>query len=162
MGWGPTWYWTTTFIFFILAKQTKLLFKNPRSVFVSFCFSKESILTWHCWGPQLTAMISETSFFSLRRTASSTAISQKGFIECLTPSVTTPELSGFTRTCKGGNLLGRYVRETQKQGAFWEYFQFFRAVFLNLSSFKTSGFKTSWIPPGWLGKFGSSVEFHTS
>ncbi len=58
-------------------------------------------LTWTCWGPQLTATTSLTSFFSLSLTASSTAISQKGFIECLTPSVTTPVWSGLTRIWGG-------------------------------------------------------------
>lgn len=57
--------------------------------------------TCACCGPQLTATTSFISFFSLSLTASSTAISQKGFIECFTPSVTTPVLSGFTRICAG-------------------------------------------------------------
>jgi hypothetical protein len=55
------------------------------------------ILTWDCAGPQETATISWAIFFSFSRTASSTAISSNGFMECLTPSVTTPVLSGFTR-----------------------------------------------------------------
>ena len=40
--------------------------------------------------PIVTAVMSATSFFSLRRTASSIAISQKGFIACFTPASSTP------------------------------------------------------------------------
>ena len=50
-----------------------------------------------CAGPHVTTTTSLASFFSLSLTASSTAISSKGFMECLTPSVTTPLLSGLTR-----------------------------------------------------------------
>ena len=42
--------------------------------------------------------------FSLRRTASSTAISSKGFIAILTLSSSTPERSAFTRTRKFGSM----------------------------------------------------------
>lgn len=52
-----------------------------------------------CCGPHDTAISSLANFFSFKRTASSTAISSNGFIECFTPSVTTPVLSGFTRIC---------------------------------------------------------------
>mmetsp|Transcript_37800 Transcript_37800/g.95967 ORF Transcript_37800/g.95967 Transcript_37800/m.95967 type:complete len:256 (+) Transcript_37800:168-935(+) len=48
-------------------------------------------------GPTVTATISFTTFFSLRRTASSTAISSKGFMLILTLAVSTPVLSGLTR-----------------------------------------------------------------
>mmetsp|Transcript_24303 Transcript_24303/g.49341 ORF Transcript_24303/g.49341 Transcript_24303/m.49341 type:complete len:238 (-) Transcript_24303:94-807(-) len=48
-------------------------------------------------GPTVTATISFTIFFSLRRTASSTAISSNGFMLILTLAVSTPILSGFTR-----------------------------------------------------------------
>jgi len=58
----------------------------------------KQINTWHCGGPQDTAIISLAIFFSFKRTASSMAISSKGFMLCFTPSVTTPVLSGFTRT----------------------------------------------------------------
>mmetsp|Transcript_71316 Transcript_71316/g.195456 ORF Transcript_71316/g.195456 Transcript_71316/m.195456 type:complete len:237 (-) Transcript_71316:112-822(-) len=47
-------------------------------------------------GPTVTAMISVATFFSLSRTASSTAISSNGFIDILTLAVSTPDLSGFT------------------------------------------------------------------
>lgn len=63
--------------------------------------------TCDCCGPQLTATTSLMSFFSFSLTASSTAISQKGFIECFTPSVTTPLWSGFTRIWK------EHERETE-------------------------------------------------
>mmetsp|Transcript_54556 Transcript_54556/g.130713 ORF Transcript_54556/g.130713 Transcript_54556/m.130713 type:complete len:239 (-) Transcript_54556:87-803(-) len=48
-------------------------------------------------GPTVTATISVTTFFSFRRTASSTAISSKGFMLILTLAVSTPILSGLTR-----------------------------------------------------------------
>lgn len=44
-------------------------------------------------------------FFSLWLT-SSTAISSKGFMLCFTPSVTTPDLSGFTRICWPNHAAG--------------------------------------------------------
>jgi hypothetical protein len=50
------------------------------------------------FGPMLTAVISPTIFFSLRRTASSTAISQKGFMDIFTLAISTPVLAAFTRT----------------------------------------------------------------
>ncbi|KAE9544472.1 hypothetical protein AGLY_000013 [Aphis glycines] len=53
--------------------------------------------SWACGKPHDTAITSDAIFFSLRRTASSTAISSNGFRPCLTPSVTTPDLSGLTR-----------------------------------------------------------------
>lgn len=40
--------------------------------------------------PMLTATTSDTSPISRSRTASSSAISQKGFIDCLTPAMSTP------------------------------------------------------------------------
>jgi len=43
-------------------------------------------------------MISVTTAFSFSRTASSTAISSKGFIDILTLAVSTPDPSGLTRT----------------------------------------------------------------
>ena len=57
------------------------------------------MFTWHWGGPQEKATISLAIFFSFMRTASSIAISSNGFIECLTPSVMTPDLSGLTRIC---------------------------------------------------------------
>ncbi len=48
--------------------------------------------------PMETAMISVACPRSLSRTASSTAISSNGFIDILTPWVSTPEPSAFTRT----------------------------------------------------------------
>jgi hypothetical protein len=47
-------------------------------------------------GPHDTAIISAANFFSLSLTASSMAISSKGFKACFTPSVKTPDLSDFT------------------------------------------------------------------
>ena len=48
--------------------------------------------------PQVTATISVAMPFSFSRTASSTAISSKGFIDIFTLAVSTPEPSGLTRT----------------------------------------------------------------
>mmetsp|Transcript_44370 Transcript_44370/g.116580 ORF Transcript_44370/g.116580 Transcript_44370/m.116580 type:complete len:223 (+) Transcript_44370:463-1131(+) len=48
-------------------------------------------------GPTVTATISSATFFSFSRTASSTAISSKGFMDILTLLVSTPEPSGLTR-----------------------------------------------------------------
>ncbi len=70
--------------------------KNRR--FFPFLFCSNKTPTCACCGPQLTTTTSSAIFFSFMRTASSTAISSNGFIECFTPSVTTPVLSGFTRT----------------------------------------------------------------
>ncbi len=51
------------------------------------------------WGtPSDTAMISVATPFSLRRIASSTAISSNGFIDIFTSAVSTPVPSVFTRT----------------------------------------------------------------
>ena len=50
------------------------------------------------FGPTVTAVISPTTFFSLSRTASSTAISQKGLSECFTLAVSTALLAALTRT----------------------------------------------------------------
>src|SRR5499425_873287 len=55
-------------------------------------------VSWDAAGPQDTATTSVATLFSLRRTASSTAISSNGFIDILTFAVSTPEPSGFTRT----------------------------------------------------------------
>ena len=56
------------------------------------------ICSWQAVGPQETATISVAAPFSFRRTASSTAISSKGFIDILTLASSTPEPSGLTRT----------------------------------------------------------------
>ncbi len=55
-------------------------------------------VSWHCAAPIETATISLAAPFSFRRTASSTAISSNGFIDILTPAVSTPEPSALTRT----------------------------------------------------------------
>ncbi len=55
-------------------------------------------VSWQAAGPQDTATTSVAIPFSRRRTASSTAISSKGFIDILTFDVSTPEPSGLTRT----------------------------------------------------------------
>ncbi len=47
-------------------------------------------VSWHCATPQDTAMISVTTPFSFRRTASSTAISSNGFMLILTLAMSTP------------------------------------------------------------------------
>jgi len=59
---------------------------------------KKQTHTWHCFGPHDTAISSPATLLSFILTASSTAISSKGFMLCFTPSVTTPDLSGFTLT----------------------------------------------------------------
>src|SRR5229473_2358243 len=56
------------------------------------------MVSWQACGPMDTAMISVAAPASLRRTASSTPISSKGFIDILTLAVSTPVLSGLTRT----------------------------------------------------------------
>src|SRR6185436_20504420 len=55
-------------------------------------------VSWHAAMPQETASTSVATPFSLRRTASSTAISSNGFIDIFTFAVSTPDPSGFTRT----------------------------------------------------------------
>ena len=55
-------------------------------------------VSWHCVTPQETAMISVTTPFSFSRTASSTAISSKGFMLILTLAMSTPVPSLLTRT----------------------------------------------------------------
>ncbi|MNC68621.1 hypothetical protein D3C75_1192420 [compost metagenome] len=54
--------------------------------------------SWAVAGPTETTTISLAMPFSLRRTASSTAISQKGFMAILTLARSTPLLSALTRT----------------------------------------------------------------
>src|SRR5262249_5912294 len=56
------------------------------------------IVSWHWAGPIETATISLALPCSFMRTASSTAISSKGFIDILTLAVSTPEPSALTRT----------------------------------------------------------------
>jgi len=55
-------------------------------------------VSWHCVTPQDTAITSVTTPFSFRRTASSTAISSKGFMLILTLAMSTPVPSLLTRT----------------------------------------------------------------
>src|SRR5436190_1740508 len=55
-------------------------------------------VSWLCGAPQETARISLAPPASFRRTAASTAISSKGFIDILTFAVSTPVLSALTRT----------------------------------------------------------------
>ena len=55
-------------------------------------------VSWHCCTPQETAITSVTIPFSRSRTASSTAISSKGFMLILTLAMSTPLPSDFTRT----------------------------------------------------------------
>ena len=55
------------------------------------------IVSWACCGPIETATISVALPCSLRRIASSTAISSKGFMDILTLASSTPEPSGLTR-----------------------------------------------------------------
>ena len=54
-------------------------------------------MSWHCLPPTLTAMISSAWPASLMRVASSTAISQNGFMDIFTLAVSTPLPSCFTR-----------------------------------------------------------------
>jgi hypothetical protein len=55
-------------------------------------------VSWQACSPQETTTISLTAPDSLRRTASSTAISSNGFIDILTLAVSTPLPSALTRT----------------------------------------------------------------
>ena len=55
-------------------------------------------VSWQACTPQDTATISVATPASFRRTASSTAISSKGFIDILTLAVSTPVPSDLTRT----------------------------------------------------------------
>ena len=54
-------------------------------------------VSWHCVTPALTTTTSVATPASFKRTASSTAISSKGFILILTFARSTPEPSDFTR-----------------------------------------------------------------
>ena len=58
-----------------------------------------AVRSWFCTsaGPMETTTTSSARPFSFRRRASSSAISSKGLMLCLTPSVMTPLLSAFTR-----------------------------------------------------------------
>ena len=67
---------------------------RPRSAPID---SAVRIVSCDLAGPIETATISWTWPFSFRRTASSTAISSKGFIDILTLASSTPEPSDFTR-----------------------------------------------------------------
>jgi hypothetical protein len=55
-------------------------------------------VSWHWATPQETAITSVTTPASFRRTASSTAISSKGFMLILTLAMSTPLPSLLTRT----------------------------------------------------------------
>ena len=55
-------------------------------------------VSWHAARPHDTAMISVAAPFSFKRTASSTAISSKGFMLILTLAMSTPVPSLLTRT----------------------------------------------------------------
>ena len=55
------------------------------------------MVSWHFWAPSETSTISSALPASLRRSASSTAISSKGFMDILTLAVSTPVSSDFTR-----------------------------------------------------------------
>mmetsp|Transcript_22629 Transcript_22629/g.76017 ORF Transcript_22629/g.76017 Transcript_22629/m.76017 type:complete len:274 (-) Transcript_22629:58-879(-) len=68
---------------------------TPRSAPMA---SATRMVSCACCGPMETATTSLAIPFSLSRTLSSTAISSKGFMDILTPLVSTPILSGRTRT----------------------------------------------------------------
>mmetsp|Transcript_22479 Transcript_22479/g.53943 ORF Transcript_22479/g.53943 Transcript_22479/m.53943 type:complete len:236 (-) Transcript_22479:101-808(-) len=111
----PVWFESSSIACFPRKKRSG--FSRSATALSSFATPNErtspSILTWiarsapmasavlsvscDVCGPTDTATISVTTPFSLRRTASSTAISQKGFMLIFTPAVSTPEWSGFTR-----------------------------------------------------------------
>ena len=55
-------------------------------------------VSWHCVGPQETTITSVAKPFSLRRVASSTAISSNGFMLIFTLAMSTPVPSDLTRT----------------------------------------------------------------
>ncbi len=54
-------------------------------------------VSWHCCTPIETAITSVATPFSFNRTASSTAISSKGFMDILTLDRSTPDWSALTR-----------------------------------------------------------------
>jgi len=55
-------------------------------------------ISWLLAGPTVTATISVAAPASLSRMASSTAISSNGLMLILTLAMSTPDLSGLTRT----------------------------------------------------------------
>ena len=55
-------------------------------------------VSWQAVTPHDTAITSVATPFSFKRTASSTAISSKGFMLIFTLAMSTPVLSDFTRT----------------------------------------------------------------
>ena len=55
-------------------------------------------VSWHCVTPHETTITSLKMPFSFKRTASSTAISSKGFMLILTLAMSTPVWSDLTRT----------------------------------------------------------------
>ena len=67
----------------------------PRSAPIAIAVRSVS---WHCATPHETATISLATPFSFNRTASSTAISSKGFMLILTLAMSTPVPSALTRT----------------------------------------------------------------
>ncbi|MNL71205.1 hypothetical protein D3C87_1963240 [compost metagenome] len=69
--------------------------RMPRSAPMAIAVRRVS---WHLASPHETAMTSVTMPFSFRRTASSTAISSKGFMLILTLAMSTPVPSLLTRT----------------------------------------------------------------
>src|SRR5712691_6453246 len=75
--------------------STSVNTRTPRSAPIA---KAVRIVSWHCWIPAETMITSSTMPASLRRSASSTAISSNGFIDILTFAVSTPEPSALTRT----------------------------------------------------------------
>ncbi len=74
---------------------SSVLIRRPRSPPMA---SAWRICSWAFSGPIETMTTSLATPFSFRRIASSTAISQKGFIDIFTLARSTPDWSGFTRT----------------------------------------------------------------
>ena len=75
--------------------STSVSISTARSAPIAIAVRKVS---WHCVTPQETATTSVALPASLRRIASSTAISSNGFIDILTLAISTPLPSDLTRT----------------------------------------------------------------
>ncbi|MDT4878340.1 hypothetical protein FQZ97_1139330 [compost metagenome] len=89
---------TTAFSALAMAREFSSSFDSTRMARSAPSASAVRSCSWAAVGPTETATISVATPFSFRRTASSTAISQKGFIDILTLARSTPELSALTRT----------------------------------------------------------------
>lgn len=145
--WHPFNHNQTTLVSVLHQKSSKLASFTKKKHQQTWVF-----LTWTCWGPQLTATTSVTSFFSLSLTASSTAISQKGFIECLTPSVTTPVWSGLTRIW-GGQRQSWNFKNMNNKCITWLFILRWTFTLINIFSCTCIVCTGRWLSQGWTGGY---------